>query len=677
MAPLPQHRASRLLALATPVALMLTPPRTPPDARPADAPLADAPLTVHANPNVERAGVLRDGVLTVALEARRSAWQLDGPGRPAETVEAFSEPGREPTVPGPFVRTSAGTMIRFSVHNALAVPLTFLVPSTIHGVRDLGARDSIVVAPGATGVLATRAEAPGDYMYRAKTTDRANLVNGMAGALGGAIVIDSVGATVPEHDRVFAIMATEDATSVACDDTTSNNPLTECSGRRFVYTINGMSWPRTERVHATVGDSLHWHVINLSGQVHPMHLHGFYYRVDRYAGEPRPDGDPGPEPGQMVVTQLMLPYSAMSLTWSPTRPGNWLFHCHIAGHTSSDALMAPGDPEMGGMGGLMIGTIVAPRRGAVTSAVRAPERELRLVAIAERALSGASSQAELPAGSGLPPCALCPASYPDLPRMHFVLEEQGRRIDTRTDMSPEIDLVRGEPVAITIVNHLARPASVHWHGIEIEDSYMDGAAGFSGEGAHVTPEIAPGDSFVAHFAPPRAGTFMYHTHVDEVPEEIAGMEGALIVHDLGSAEAPDDHFFFLKGQLRNPEHPVDINGQPDPDTVVLHVSRPARFRLMNLASISTPAPTFSLTARPDSAATLPRDTMVVRWVPVAKDAYAIPASRQTPRPAREIVAVGETYDFEFTPRQPGTLQLEVRGSRPPHPLLTRVPIRVQ
>lgn len=261
--------------------------------------------------------------------------------------------------------------------------------------------------------------------------------------------------------------------------------------------------------------------------------------------------------------------------------------------------------------------------------------------------------------------------------MHFVLEEGGRRSETRTDMSPEIDLVRGEPVAITIVNHLTKPTSVHWHGIEIEDSYMDGAAGFGGEGAHVTPEIAPGDSFVAHFTPPRSGTFMYHTHVDEIPEEIAGMEGALIVRDSGAVPSPDDHVFFLKGQLRSPEHPLDLNGQAHPDTVVLHVGRPARFRLMNLASITTPAPTFSLTARTDSLADVERDTMVVRWIPVAKDAFAIPESRRTPREARQMVAVGETYDFEYTPRHPGMLALEVRGSLGAHGLQTRVPIRVE
>lgn len=675
MTPLSPHRASFLLALAAPVALALA-PRTSRVPRTAPA----ASLAVRANPNVERAGVLHDGVLTVALAARRSPWQLDGPGRPAEMVEAFSEPGKAPTAPGPFVRAPAGTLIRFSVRNALAVPLTFLVPAQIRGgPGELRVRDSIIVAPGAMGTLTTRAETPGNYLYRAMTTDRVNLVSGIAGALGGAIVIDSAGVTAPARDRVFAIMATEDARSVACDDTTSNNPLTECPARRFVYTINGNAWPRTERLHATVGDSLHWRIINVSGQVHPMHLHGFYYRIDRYVGAARPDGDPGPAPGQMVVTQFMAPYSTMSMTWSPSRPGNWLFHCHIAGHTSSDALMAPEDPEMGGMGGLMLGTIVVPRQGAVVGAARAPERQLRLVAITDSMPVGKGSarRSLAPRARGLPNCERCPRSYPDLPRMHFVLEERGRRIDTRTDMSPEIDLVRGQPVAITIVNHLAQPTSVHWHGIEIEDSYMDGAAGFSGEGAHVTPEIAPGDSFVAHFAPPRAGTFMYHTHVDEAPEEIAGMEGALIVRDPGSARSPDDHVFFLKGQLRNPEHPLDINGQATPDTVVLHVGQPARFRLMNLASISTPGPTFSLTARPDSLANVERDTMVVRWIPLAKDAFEIPESRRTPRPAREIVAVGETYDFEYTPQRRGMLYLEVRGSLGEHGLQTRVPIRVE
>ena len=43
--------------------------------------------------------------------------------------------------------------------------------------------------------------------------------------------------------------------------------------------INGLSWPSTERLTYRLGDPVRWRVINLSSQIHPMHLHGFYYRV--------------------------------------------------------------------------------------------------------------------------------------------------------------------------------------------------------------------------------------------------------------------------------------------------------------------------------------------------------------------------------------------------------------
>jgi len=55
------------------------------------APFYPAELpAVRPNPNTERAGVLHDGVLTVALEAKESAWRLDGPSRPPMTIESSS-----------------------------------------------------------------------------------------------------------------------------------------------------------------------------------------------------------------------------------------------------------------------------------------------------------------------------------------------------------------------------------------------------------------------------------------------------------------------------------------------------------------------------------------------------------------------------------------------------------
>jgi FtsP/CotA-like multicopper oxidase with cupredoxin domain len=642
----PRHIA--MLGLIASAAFVTAPHRTPPAVRP--------------NPNTERAGVVRNGVLAVALEAKLSLWHLNGPARSPMTVAALAEPGKGPLMPGPLLRVPAGTEIRLTLHNALAEPLTFFVPASIHGGPDrITAMDSVVVSPGATGTLATRATVPGNYLYRATTPERASRKLGLTGLLTGGLVVDTTRATNPPRDRVLVIMETPDSAAIACADTARGTPLAECQAGRLVFTINGHSWPNTARIPAIVGDSLHWRVLNASNDVHPMHLHGFYYRVDAFSG-PLADPSAVPAPGQMVVTQLMSPFSTMSVTWSPDRPGNWLFHCHFAVHLEPDSISAmPDDPHMRDMVGLVLGVIVAPRPGVQVAGEPIARRHLRLIALGSGADAAQRSM--------------------HLPTMRFVLEENGRRVDTRRDFSPQVDLVRGEPVAITVVNHLDRPTSVHWHGIEVEDSYVDGVPGFSGRGKHLTPAIAPGDSFVARFTPPRSGTFLYHAHVDEVAEQAAGLEGALIVRDSATSVAPDEHVFFLKGDGLEPEHPLAINGQPNPDTVVMHAGRPVRLRLINL-STRNPSPMFWLTARSDSVFANTKDTLVARWRPLAKDALDLPAALQTPRLAGQMVSMGETYDFEYTPTKRGLLQLEVRASPPPgipvpHILLIRVPIRVE
>lgn len=609
--------------------------------------------TVRPNPNTERAGTLRSGVLTVALEAKESAWRLDGPNRPPMTIQAFGEIGRQPLVPGPLVRVPQGTEIRLSVRNALHTSLTFFVPASIHGEQTGSVMDSVVLAPGATGDLTTRAAVPGNYLYRATTPNRASQATSLAGLLAGAIIVDSVGAA-KSNDRVFVIMETLDSASLVIADTTKGNPL--AAPLRSVFTINGLSWPNTERIAATVGDSLHWRVLNASFDVHPMHLHGFYYRIDQFTG-PFADFQGRPAPGQLAVTQLMTPFAGMSMTWAPYHPGNWIFHCHFAIHLMPDSISAaPDDPHMRAMVGLVLGINVAERPGVTVAGAPTATRHLRLVATADKPVADSTAT------------------------MRFVLEEHGRRVETGTDFSPTIDLTRDEPVSISVVNHLAEPTSVHWHGIEVEESYVDGVPGVSGAGRRLAPAIAPGDSFEARFTPPRSGTFMYHAHVDEVQEQMAGLVGALIVRDPGTAASPEEHVLFLKGNVGSAVHPLGINGRANPDTIVMHVGRPARLRLFNL-STQNPVPTVWLTARHDSAAT-GRDTMVVRWRAIAKDGADLPAADRAPRPARQLVAMGETYDFEFTPEQPGTLRLEVRVTALPGApragrLLVRVPIRVE
>jgi FtsP/CotA-like multicopper oxidase with cupredoxin domain len=310
-----------------------------------------------------------------------------------------------------------------------------------------------------------------------------------------------------------------------------------------------------------------------------------------------------------------------------------------------------------GMQGLVMGIVVKPRPGAQPEkpvATLAP-RKLRLIAVQD---------SEFPARA---------------PSMRFLLEDPratGAPTNARPGFSPPIIVERGKPVSIMVVNRLREPTAVHWHGIEL-DSYYDGVAGFGGAGTRISPIIAPSDSFEARFTPPRAGTFIYHSHVNEPIQHRAGLLGALIVVDPALGPAGDDQTFFLKSSRAGGRAvPVlDINGQANPDTVVLHVGQPARLRFISLALLN-PNARVILTARADSAAALSADSLTVSWRPLAKDGADLPPDARAARPARQIIGMGETYDFEFTPTARGILRMEVRGGGPGG-LLGRVPIRVE
>src|SRR4029453_12017120 len=117
---------------------------------------------------------------------------------------------------------------------------------------------------------------------------------------------------------------------------------------------------------------------------------------------------------------------------------------------------------------------------------------------------------------------------------------------------PLLVLRRGEPVQITVVNNLDEPTGVHWHGLEIE-SFPDGVPGWSGTPGRIFPPIAPRDSFVAEFTPPRAGTFIYHAHAHERIQINSGLYGALLVADAPRDTTTDR--LFIVG-----------SGGPPPDT---------------------------------------------------------------------------------------------------------------
>ncbi len=575
-----------------------------------------APLPrIQANHNDHRAGSLAHGVLTLRLEARLGVWHPEAEAGFGIPVQAFAEEGKPLEDPGPLIRVAEGTEIRISVRNA--IPGQTLV---VHGLatRPSAAADSLVIAPGAVAEARFLAGASGTYFYWATTTGAAlGTRRKVDSQLTGAFVVDPPGAR--PADQVFVIGVWLDSLTVA-----------GVRGKREIPVINGKMFPYTESFDYAVGDSVRWRVINASDREHPMHLHGFFYRVDAL-GDGARDTTFAPDHRWLAVTENLGSGSTMSASWSPDRSGNWIFHCHILFHVAGDLSLSPpvGETHGGGMermSGIVIRLHVRPSPGAAVPAAVGAARSLRLVVQAR------------------------PKVYRDDPGFGFVLLQGDREpaADSIRIPGSPIVLTRGEPVQITIVNHLAEATAVHWHGIELT-SYYDGVPGMSGEPGHLLPSIPAADSFVAIYTPPRAGTYIYHTHIDDVRQMESGLYGPLIILPPGQVyDSTTDHTVVISIHEYPDTFDILLNGSTHPDPLVLRAGVPNRIRIITIPSAGS------------GDVVLLADTSVLTWRAVAKDGADLPPALATQRPAKQFVSVGETYDFEVVPVAGQSLRLELR-----------------
>ena len=326
----------------------------------------------------------------------------------------------------------------------------------------------------------------------------------------------------------------------------------------------------------------------------------------------------------------------MTITWSPERAGRWLFHCHDAFHVAHS--MEQDLP-------------VAARMWA--SALKGDTT--RLPAVAHSAEGAVHAMSGLVLGIDVTgPAAERPSAirrridltvqqrdrvFGDSVGIGFVVGRPGTiRSDSIDIPGPPLILQRDEAVAITVHNQLAIPTSVHWHGMELE-SYFDGVGGWSGSATHIAPSIAPRDSFVARFTPPRAGTFIYHSHFGEVRQLSFGLFGPLIVLEPGQRWDP----------ARDRVVIFAVAGVGDSALVVAHRSNQPlrrgvtyRYRFINI------------TAADDVNLDAVQGGTLMSWRRVAKDGADVP--NPVSGPARLRFGPGETIDVEITP-QAGPLVL--------------------
>lgn len=211
---------------------------------------------------------------------------------------------------------------------------------------------------------------------------------------------------------------------------------------------------------------------------------------------------------------------------------------------------------------------------------------------------------------------------------------------------PTIEAVEGDRVRIYVTNKLAAPTSVHWHGVFLPNG-MDGVGGLNQRA------IRTGETFKYEWTFRQHGTFMYHSHHDEMTQMGMGLMGMIVVHPRkppGSHRVDRDFVLMLSewhidpGTRRpDPNEMTDfnvltINGKCFPGTspLVCRTGDRVRIRIGNLSAMDHH----------------PIHLHGYYFKVVATDGGQIPVGAQWPE-TTVLVPVGSTRDIEFVADAPG------------------------
>jgi FtsP/CotA-like multicopper oxidase with cupredoxin domain len=247
------------------------------------------------------------------MQAKPFKWEV----LPGEFVDAYGYAGSDglATVPGPLIRVTEGDSVRVNFTNRLPEPTVIhfhgpRLPNAMDGVPDVTQK---VIQPGDSFSYEFTANPTGTFMYHTHQ----NSAEQEAKGLYGVFQIDPrVGPRVAADHEAFQI-------------------LSEMGG---YYLINGKSFPATEPIQASVGQTVLIHLVNLGQMSHPMHMHGAPFQI---VGT---DGYPVPEAARTTRDVVNIaPGERYDLLMTTDNPGTWLFHCHILSHVQNQGV------EPGGM----------------------------------------------------------------------------------------------------------------------------------------------------------------------------------------------------------------------------------------------------------------------------------------------------------------------------------------
>ena len=223
-------------------------------------------------------------------------------------------------VHGPTIEAVEGDRVRIYVTNNTPAPTSvhwhgLLLPNGMDGVAGLNQR---TIKPGETFKYEYTLRQHGTHMYHSHHDEMTQMALGMI----GIFVIHPRNPQV-RPDRDFAFLLSE----WRIDPGTARpnpNEMTDFN----IFTFNARAFPGTAPMVAKLGDRVRIRLVNLGAMSHhPIHLHGYQFRIVET------DGGQIPESAQQWETSVLTAVGqSRAFEFIADEPGDWAMHCHMTHH---------------------------------------------------------------------------------------------------------------------------------------------------------------------------------------------------------------------------------------------------------------------------------------------------------------------------------------------------------
>lgn len=223
--------------------------------------------------------------------------------------------------PGPLIEAVEGDRVRIYVTNRLPEPTSvhwhgIFLPNGMDGVSGL---NQAPINPGETFKYEFLLRQSGTFMYHPHFDEMVQMGMGMM----GMFVIHPKVREHPSIDRDFSIMLSEWLIPPG-----TSKPDTTAMSDFNVLTMNSKAFPGTAPLVVKKGERVRIRLGNLSAMDHhPIHLHGYSFRISATDGGRIPDSAQWPE------TTVLVPVgSTRDIEFVADAVGDWAFHCHMTHH---------------------------------------------------------------------------------------------------------------------------------------------------------------------------------------------------------------------------------------------------------------------------------------------------------------------------------------------------------